>query len=259
MKIGIIGAGNLGKAIIDCMQKNNIPIMATGRTPSTYRNTEITADNKKLAEESGIIILAVKPNTMEEVLKEIKTHTKDKLIITFAAGLKISFYEKRTASDARIVRAMTNLAIKNQKGMSAYILSGTCTEQDKNTTEKLLSYLGKHTEVEQEDMLDVITGVSGSAIAYFIKIMDIFRQSAAKHGIPKNQAKEIIMETVKGSLSLMENTGQNSNQLISSIASKGGTTEQGLKELKERDLENILSSTIEKTIEKCRQVGDNYD
>ncbi len=227
MKIGIIGAGNLGKAIIDCMQKNNQELTASSRTPSTYRNIDITANNKKLAEESDIIILTVKPNTMQEVLNEIKTHTKDKLIMTFAAGLKISFYEKRTAPQARIVRVMTNLAIKNQKGMSAYTLSKTCTGQDRNTTEKLLSYLGKHTEVEQEDMLDIITGVSGSAIAYFIKIMDIFRESAAKHGIPKKQAKEIIMETVKGSLSLMENTDQNSNQLISSIASKGGTTEQG--------------------------------
>ncbi len=259
MKIGIIGAGNLGKAIIDSMQKNNIPIMATSRTPHTYKNTEITSNNNKLAKESDIIIMAIKPQSMEEALNEIKSHTKNKLIITFAAGLKISFYEKRTAPEAKIVRAMTNLAIKNQKGISAYTLSKTCTEQDRNTTEKLLSCLGKHTEIEQEDMLDVITGVSGSGIAYFIKIMDIFQESATKHGLDKKQAKEIIMETVKGSLNLMENTDQSNNQLISHIASKGGTTEQGLKELKERDLEKILNNTIEKTIEKCKTIGDNNE
>ena len=259
MKLGIIGAGHLGKAIIDSMQKNNIPIMAASRTPSTYKNTEITSDNKKLAKESGIIILTVKPDSMQEVLNEIKDNTKNKLIITFAAGLKMSFYEKRTAPEAKIVRAMTNLAIKNQKGMSAYTLSNTCTGQDKNTTEKLLSYLGSYTQAEHEDMLDVITGVSGSGIAYFIKIMDIFQESAEKHGIGKTQAKNIIIETVKGALCLMENTDQTSSQLLDSIASKGGTTEQGLKELKERDLEDILISTIEKTIEKCRTIGDEHD
>lgn len=259
MNIGIIGTGNLGKAIIDCMIKNNINITASNRTPTTYRGIRITSDNKKTAEDSDIIILTVKPKSMEEVLKDIKDHTGGKLILTFAAGLKINYYIKRIHREAKFVRVMTNLAIKNSTGISAYTLSKTCTGKDKLAAEKILSYLGKHTEVKDERMLDVITGISGSAIAYFIRIMDIFQESGIKHGIDKKQSRKIIIETMKGSLSLMENTDQENSQLISQIASKGGTTQEGLKELQEKNMEEILNNTIEKTIEKCRTIGDKYE
>ncbi|MFH1432720.1 MAG: pyrroline-5-carboxylate reductase [archaeon] len=257
MKLGIIGTGNLGKPIIDRMIENNIHIMASSRTPATYRGLEITSDNSRLAKESEIIILAVKPQSMDEVLEEIKDNVKDKLIITFAAGLKISYYEKRTG--ARIARVMTNIAVRYGKGISAYTLSKTCTGQDNKEVEKILRCLGKSIRTEDENALDVITGVSGSGIAYFIKIMDIFQKSAIQHGIEAKQAKTVITQTVKGALAMMENTGQTNDKLIREVASKGGTTEQGLKELEEKEIEKILDGTIKRTIEKCRSIGDAYD
>lgn len=257
MKIGIIGTGNLGKSILDCMIENNIPLAASNTEPSAYRGIKIMKDNVRLANQSDIIILAVKPQSMDEVLKEISGNVKNKLIITFAAGLKIGYYQKRI--DAKIARVMTNLAIRYGKGVSAYILSKNCTQEDRQKTEKILFCLGKCIEIEDEDILDIVTGVSGSGIAYFIKIMDIFERTGIKHGMDKKQAKTLVIETVKGAIAMMENTDETNEALIKKVASKGGTTEQGLKELDEKNIDMILSDTIKKTIDKCKAIGDTYD
>lgn len=257
--IGIIGAGNLGKALITCMQKNSIHVIASSRTPSIYNNLQITEDNKKLARESDIIILTVKPSTIGNVLEEIKENAKNKLIISFAAGLRLSYYESRLGPGAKIVRSMTNLALINNEGLTAYAFSRSCTHEDKETSITLLKSLGLSLEVQNEDHLDVITGVSGSGIAYIIRIMDIFENAAVARGLSVSDAKTIVRETMKGALSLTEESGSKNKDTIGKIASKGGTTEQGLNCLEQNHLEEILASAIEKTIDKCKIMGESHE
>ena len=95
-----------------------------------------------------------------------------------------------------------------------------------------------------------MTGISGSGIAYLIKIINVFIESAESFGMDKETAQKIILETVKGALSLIEDS-----ESINCIASKGGTTEEGLKEFEERDLDGILKKVIIKTIDKCKLIG----
>lgn len=254
MKVGIIGAGNIGKAIIDRIAGNDVNILVSGKNEEAYKGIRITADNKKVAQNSDAIILAVKPRSMSGILKQIKGYVNAKLVISVAAGLKIQFFESKL--DAKIVRVMTNLAIKNGQGVSVYKLGNSCNLEDKKIVERILGHLGKCIEVNDENLLDVVTGISGSGIAYFIRIIDIFVESAESYGMDKKMAQDIILETVKGALSLMENGGHNHKGMICGIASKGGTTEQGLKELEEKDLDGILRGAITKTIEKCKLMGD---
>jgi len=254
MKLGIIGAGNLGKAIIDQMMENEIETMAGDINEGAYKGIKIIADNKKVAQNSDVIILAVKPQSMSDVLTEIMDCVSDKLIISFAAGLKIKFFESKL--NANIVRAMTNIAIRNRQGVTVYKLGNSCSIEDKGITEEILNYLGKCIEVDDEDLLDIVTGISGSGIAYFIRIIDVFIEFAKSQGMDEKIAKRVIIETVRGALSLMEDNGYTTHEIISSIASKGGTTEQGLKELEERDLDETLRAVLSKTIEKCKEISN---
>lgn len=257
--IGIIGAGNLGKALICRIQKTGISVIASSRTPSVYSDIEIILDNKKIAQDADIIILTVKPSIIGHVLEDIKDKTKGKLIISFAAGLKISSYESILGSSAKIVRSMTNLAVTTGNGLTAYTFSSGCTDVDKHAAKNVLQSLGASFEVRSEDHLDVITGVSGSGIAYMIRIMDIFENAAIERGLSESDAKTIVRETLNGALSLTGEKGAKNKDIIAKIASKGGTTEQGLNCLEQGRLEEILTSAIEKTIDKCKTIGDSHE
>lgn len=252
MKIGIIGAGNLGKSIIDCLVKNNINPLVSDNTNHIYRGIEILHNNIELAKESNVIILTVKPFAIGNVLKEIDKEIKAKLIISFAAGLPLKHYESKI--NAKFVRAMTNLAVKNSQGMTVYKIGNKCSSDERLIINKLFSYFGNYLELEDESLIDLTTALSGSGIAYFIKIFETFIKTATENGMNHNQAKKIILETVKGSVSLMDNAN-----IINCIATKGGTTQQGLKEFEKRNLDLIISDVILKTIQKCKIIGAKND
>jgi len=115
---------------------------------------------------------------------------------------------------------MTNLAIADSKGLTAYTFAGGCTEIDRLEAKKVLSLLGASLEVRNEDHLDVVTGVSGSGIAYIIHIMDIFEKAAIAKGLSESDAKTIVRETLVGALSLTEVSGKKNKDIIAKIASK---------------------------------------
>ncbi|MFH1439860.1 MAG: pyrroline-5-carboxylate reductase [Candidatus Woesearchaeota archaeon] len=254
MKFGIIGAGNIGKALIDRMLLNNVDVLVSSKKEGSYKGIKIVSDNEKVAKNSDVIILTVKPQSMSNVLEQINSSVKGKLVISLAAGLRINFFESRL--QARIVRVMTNLAIKTGQGISVYKLSDSCGLEYKETVEKVLGYLGRYIEVSDENFLDVITGISGSGIAYLIRIINVFIESAESFGMDKKIARRIIIETINGASSLIENNESDCEEIINCIASKGGTTEEGLREFKKRDLDGILKNVIIRTINKSKIVGD---
>ena len=252
MIVGIIGTGNLGKAILTRMIENNVEVLASSKSGGTHQGCTIGTNNKEVAQKADVVILTVKPQCMKEVLEEIKQELAGKTVISMAAGLRLGFFESRL--DAKMVRTMTNMAIEKGKGMTVYKLGASCGEDEKEKAEKILGYLGATLAVDDEKMLDVATGISGSGIAYFLKIISLFEQAAEKQGMNKQEAKKVIIETIRGSLSLMED--KEIDTIITSVASKGGTTERGLKEL--ADVEEVFDTTITKTIEKCNELGDAY-
>src|SRR3989344_1759586 len=220
MKIGIIGAGNLGKAIIDGLMAKSVVPGVSSKAEQDYRGIKISSDNRGIAKKSEVIILTVKPSEIDCVLKEIKAECKGKMLISFAAGLRMSYYEKR--ADAKIVRAMTNIAASENLGFSVYSCR-RCNEADKEKLSYVLGILGKAFETEDESLIDAATSISASGIAYLILILQCFIDCAMKNGFNEKIAKEIVLETATaGARLLKRDTAEN---LLESIASKGGTTE----------------------------------
>lgn len=254
MKVALIGAGNLGAAIIKMFLKNNIDFIAADKFVKEAAGVKVIQDNKEAVNQSEVILLAVKPQFMEEVVKDIKEELKDKCIITVAAGLKIGFYEN-ILENSRITRVMPNMGLKEGQGVIAYKYNDNCTSDDKAMVEKVLSTLGDLVEVQNEDDLDLITGLSGSGIAYFVKIIDTFIKAGKDSGMDEETSKRVVLGTVKGAAELIHNGCCSNEDIITSIASKGGTTEQGLQELEEKKMDEILKGTIDRTINKCKELS----
>ncbi len=254
MKIGIIGAGNLGKAIIDGLISKNMLFSVSDRFEKSYRGISILDNNKEVAEKSDIIILTVKPSDLDSLLSEIKEATGKKTVISFAAGVKLSYYEKRT--DAKLVRAMTNLAVRECSGFIMYKCS-RCNASDKEKIQEIFSMLGVATETKEEALLDASTAMSGSGIAYLVKIFQCFIDNAAKSGFLGDAAKDMVLQTVIGATALLKK--DRAQDIISKVASKGGTTEKGLLVMKNSNIEGLLEKVIEMTLLKCRNIGDQYE
>ncbi len=250
--IGIIGAGKIGTGIMDALAGKGISFTASSRTAKTYKNIRISDDNIKTAENSDVIIICVKPDKVREVLSGIKDEANGKIIMTFATGLSIKTY--RNIADAKVVRVMTTLALRNNQGAGAYVFSEDFTGSEKDKVRKILKTLGDYIELEDESILPVTTAVSGSGIAYLTKIFDIFMKEATSRGLTEEQSKKLIIGTIKGSLSLM-GEGTPPEQIAEQIAVPGGTTEQGLIALKDGKIEDVLKDAFDRTIEKAINIG----
>lgn len=257
LKIGVIGIGTMGQAILSRLLGSNsdFEILASSKKRGYFRGIKISSDNQEIAKKSNIIILAVKPQSLEKVIDDIRSEINErKLLISIIAGRRIDFFETNL-NCRRVVRVMPNLAIKTGDSLSVFKLSDSCNDEDRKTTEKILDCFGGHLEVFDENLLDVTTAISGSGIAYFLKIISIFTKSATESGMDEKLAEELVVSTVLGASKLIENTDISYGGLINLVASKGGTTEAGLKQLEENNFEEILNETINKTVEKCKKLG----
>lgn len=254
MKVGIIGAGKLGKAIMDGLKDKEVEISASGQNKRTHNGIDIITDNKKVIEDSDVIILTVKPQSMEKVLYEIKDRAQDKLIISFVAGTKMNFLE--SIVNARVVRAMTNIAVRKNQGATAYVMGKSCDNKDKDSIERLFGYLGTSIEVTNEHLLDVSTAVSGSGIAYFIRIMKSFANFAVDNGMDRKTANKMIQQTVMGAASTVTDDYE---KIIMDVCSRGGTTELGIKTLEEKGLDDVITGALSKTLEKAQKIGETNE
>lgn len=248
-KIGVIGFGNMGQAIAEQL-KSDHEIFCFDKDKTKTSNSgeiEVTANITELINKSEVVILAVKPQDFERLLKEIQPypHLLDKLFISIAAGISTHYIEK-ILGVARVVRVMPNLAVRVGEGVSCLCHGKYATVEDFDLAESLFRYMGQALVIE-ENKMDAATAISGSGPAFYFDIVE------ANSDIYKNNPEQLLKEFI---LSLMEaaedigfshdeaviltaGTGSAAQHLImktklplselkKQITSKGGTTEAGL-------------------------------
>jgi len=257
---GIIGVGHLGRALLEGVigytshrVKCSNPTHINFTKPSLCR-VKVIQDNRELSEQVEVLLLAVRPQDMDDVLEDIKDFRG--LVISFAAGLPLSYYTPRVR-EATVVRAMTNLAVAYGQGMTAWVCEEGSCEEKLWMAKALFSDLGNVIQVTPKDEhhLDVITSLSGSGIAYLAQVFETMKGVGIKHGLSPKDAEITVLETVAGVLTLYQNTDLTLEEIVSSVASKGGTTEAGLKTMQRRGLERALKEGLEDTISKCEDLS----
>ncbi len=229
-KIGIIGCGNMGEALIKglyakhkvCVCETNAPRVKYLR--SKYRG--IVLGDLKIVEAASVIIFAVKPQDMEILLKQVPPG-KDKLFISIAAGLTTKFFEKHLGGKVRVVRAMPNMPALIGEGITAISAGRYATAADLKTVKNILQSIGQ-VVIVKESMIDAVTAVSGSGPAYVFLFVEQWINAAKKLGFNEPQAKQLVYKTLLGSAHLLDQSPFEASDLRVKVTSKGGTTQAAM-------------------------------
>jgi len=234
-KIGIIGGGNMGEALIKGLVGKKLFAPAGILVcENDFRRAQSLKDKYRISikdlntviVQTSVVILAVKPQDMEIVLSEI-AQSDDKLFISIAAGLTTKYFEKHLGK-ARVIRAMPNMPALIGEGITAICKGRYATGLDMREAGRILSAVGGVLEF-QERYLDAITAVSGSGPAYVFLFVEQWMAAAKSLGLREEDAKRLVLGTLIGSAHLLLKAGLPADDLRSRVTSKGGTTEAAMK------------------------------
>ena len=218
---------------------SNIP-----RLTEEFPRSKISVIDEDIIIDSDLVIIAVKPQDFQLLTENISFQFKeDQMILSIMAGIKIKQIQK-FINHKKVVRAMPNSPTLLGIGITGYSVAEGISFNELMSIERLLNATGRSIYLEDEDLLDGVTALSGSGPAYFYYIVDAMIKAGVEMGIDENVAKLFVKQTMLGAYHLINNSEKNLEQLIEDVASKGGTTEAAL-QVFER---NQLNETIQKAI-----------
>ncbi len=264
-KIGVIGAGKIGTALIRGMlnaavvKKDQIMASAPRATARESLAQEIgiavTSENSEACDFADIVILAVKPALVPSVLKGVTKHLgKSKLLISVAAGVPISKIENDLEKSAHVVRVMTNTPCVVGEAASAYALGTHATPKDQERVRGILESVGSALVLEEKH-LDAVTALSGSGPAYVLLFIESLADGGVQVGLSREVALQLALQTVYGSAKLARERKSHLAQLRDEITSPGGTTIAGLYALEKGCLKGIVMEAITQATERSRALG----
>ena len=247
MKIAIIGTGNLGKSIAKGLITSDVitSLYLTKRDINSlsgfneYSNVELTSDNLKAVQNSDIIMLAVQPSHLENILKEIEPLLTDKhVLISTITGFPISKIERIIGKDNYIIRAMPNTAIAVGKSMTCLCANEKGLDRIK-IAEAIFNRLG-NSIVIPESQMQAATVICASGIAFWMRLIRATTQAAIQLGFDAKEAQELAMFTSEGAANLLITTGNHPEQEIDKVTTPKGCTIEGLNEMEHQGLSSSL-------------------
>ena len=264
-RIALIGAGNMAEAILAGLLHNgqltptqfiasDIVQARRADLTRTYAVTT-TGHNREAAEGAQVILLAVEPQVLDEVLTDIApTVGSSQLVVSVAAGYPIARIARHLPKTRRIVRAMPNMPSMIREGAAALAYDATLSEQDAATARALFEPIGK-VVVVAERLMDVVTGLSGSGPAYVFVMIEALADGGVKMGLPRETAQLLAAQTVAGAARLVMESHEHPGVLKDRVASPGGTTIAGLHALERGRLRGTLISAVEAASRRSAELG----
>lgn len=261
IKIGFIGCGNMAGAMIGgILKKKLVPagnIMASAKSRETVEKAEkqfsiaTTQNNIEVAEFSDVLVLAVKPVYMEEVVREIADHVReDTIVVTLAPGKTLQWLRDTFGRPIKIVRTMPNTPALVGEGMTALCPDDSATDEDLKVVREIFESFGR-CEIVKENMMDVVTGVSGSSPAYASLFIEALADAAVHDGMPRKQAYEFAAQTLLGSAKMVLETGKHPGELKDMVCSPGGTTIEAVRVLEEKGFRSAVIEAALACIDKA--------
>ena len=263
--IGFIGAGKMATAIIKGLLKSGLfdksHIIASEPNKDYAHKIEkelgikMVHNNREAAADADIILLAVKPFVVKDVLTEIEDRIDNtKLIVTIAAGISSSRVEEILEKEARVVRVMPNTPAMVNEGMSVVCRGNKSTDDDLQFVLDLFSKLGSAISLD-ETQINAVTAVSGSGPAFYYYIIDKIARAGEVLGLNYDVALKLSAQTALGAAKMIMETNKTPEDLITAVTTPNGTTAEGNKVLIESDIEKVLFETVEKTCIRAVELG----
>jgi pyrroline-5-carboxylate reductase len=264
-RVGFIGAGKMATALARglCRSGFTTPDRIAASDVSAAAREHFAAEtggqvvesNVAVVNQAQIVVVAVKPHQVKQVLTELHHHATPKhLILSIAAGVSLDSMLHVLGHHRRVVRVMPNTPCLVGDSASAFCLGGAATAEDGVLVEKLLSSVGIALSVP-ENMLDAVTGLSGSGPAYVFVMIEALSDGGVRMGLSRDVAQKLAAQTVLGAARLVLETGQHPGALKDAVASPGGTTIAGLHELERGALRATLMNAVEAATTRSRELG----
>lgn len=260
-KIGFIGMGNMGKALLKgalkSMPKDKFIFSDKYITDDAAEGLGILRmlDNISCVKAAKYIFLAVKPQFFSEVAKEIKDYvTEDKIVISIMAGITVDSINKSLGGNARVIRVMPNTPALVEAGMSGVCFDGSeYLDEERQTVLGILETCGK-VKIVTETMMSAVTCASGSSPAYVYMFIEALADSVVKYGIPRDMAYEMVAQTVFGAAKMVLESGENPAVLKDRVCSPAGTTIAAVAALEEYGFRNAIFKATDKCYERAEEL-----
>jgi pyrroline-5-carboxylate reductase len=284
-KLGFIGGGNMAEALARGLLERKVfapgdLIVAdvdAGRRRKLARTlkVETTADNRAVLRNSRAILIAVKPQNIDEVLGELaaamnpaaggatkrgarqQAKHAGPLIISIAAGITLARMTAALGRRARVIRVMPNAPAMVGQGMAALVRAAGASKADEAFALKIFRAVGDAVALTDESLIDAVTALSGSGPAYVYLFVKGLVDAAAQEGLPAELAMRMALQTIRGAEENMRRSAMPPAELIRFVASPGGTTEAALRRFDERGFSAIVADALHAAAERSRELGRN--
>jgi len=265
MKIAFIGGGNMGEAMLAAVLEKGLAkpeaIIVSDIAEARLKylrqkySVAITGNNQEAAEKGQIVVLAIKPQNLAEVMSELKGCLKpSQLVLSIIAGAKISTLSKGLKHGC-IVRAMPNTPAQIGEGISVWTATAEVAEEQKGWARAILGAMGREVYVADEGFIDMATAISGSGPAYFFLMVESLVDAAVEIGLPRNVALELVLQTMLGSGHLVQSSGKEPAELRRMVTSPGGTTAEALLQLEKGKFTELVKQAVKAAYNKAKRLG----
>lgn len=268
-KLGFIGGGNMAEAMIhgllsaSFIAAKNIfvaePLAAKRKTLRAKYKIVVSADNREVVKKCDVLVLAVKPQILREVLVDIRlSMNRAPLVISVAAGVPIAIIDRALRNNKNskfsVVRTMPNTPALVQEGVTAIAAGKYVSVTDMKIAHCIFEAVGRTVAVD-EDQLDAVTGLSGSGPAYIFTLIEALSDAGVKMGLAREAANTLTIQTVLGSAKLARDSGKHPGELKAMVTSPAGTTIFGLHALEAGSLRATLMNAVEEATLRSRELG----
>jgi pyrroline-5-carboxylate reductase len=263
-KVAFLGIGKMGGILLQALLKKNL--LSTKNTVATVRHPEraqslsqelgisVTTDNRQAAQQSDLVLLCVKPQTVREVTEEIAGEmTPGKQLISIAASVPTRYIEEILDSEVPVVRAMPNTPCVIGFGMTGLCKGKFADESHLDIAKTLFDSVGMTVTVEEKRM-DAVTGLSASGPAFIYIILESLAEGGVKVGLPRDVATLLAAQTVQGAARMVLETGQHPALLKDAVTTPAGCTVDGIMELEEGKLRVTLIKAVVKATERAKEL-----
>lgn len=264
--LGFIGAGNMASALIKGLLESGVydreHLLAADKDENALKKVsagfgvKCYPSNLEVASACLIVVLAVKPQHIQEALEEMKEAITDRhLILSIAAGIPLKMIRDIIGKNIPLIRVMPNTPALVQKGVSALAPGDLATAAHMDAARRIFGAVGETVEVK-ETLMDAVTALSGSGPGYVFRIMECMVEAGIGLGLEKETARHLVLQTFLGAAHLAKTSDDSLPELRRKVTSPGGTTAAGLAVLEEKGLNDMIIEAVNAACARSLELGN---
>lgn len=269
-KIAFIGAGNMTRSIVSGLVKNAYPAeLITASNPSIGKlsalqadfSIKVTQDNIEAVNVSDVIVLAVKPQLMEQVCAKLaqQQNLSGKLFVSIAAGITTARLQQMLGAEFPIVRTMPNTPSALGKGMTGLFADTNVNKIDKQYAADLMGQVGEIAWVEKESMINGVIAAAGSSPAYFFLFLEAMQKEAQQQGFDPATARLMVQQAMLGTAEMVcHNPHLELSELRTQVTSKGGTTAKAIESFQQQGLEQLVANAMQAAVKRAEEMAKQF-